>query len=84
MANQWFTPRSARLLIPRIKPVAERICRLYRCLESRRPRRIKSDARVDPTYFRLLLELIDALDPQVRDKIYADNARALIPSLPAR
>ena len=57
MSRILFTPRSARRIIAELKPVAERMCRTYRSLEACRPPRIASDQRVDPTYFRLLVDL---------------------------
>jgi hypothetical protein len=84
MAQRLFTPRSARKLLPEIRPLAERVCRLYRCLESSRPRQVASDARVDPTYFRLLVDLNHSLDEIGRFGARVRNPRTGLVDFPAR
>ncbi len=73
MTQRLFTPRSAREALARLRPAAERMCRLYGVMRRKRPRRIVTDQPVDPAYFLLLKRLraeIDAIHgsgAQVKD-----------------
>jgi hypothetical protein len=73
MRQLLFTPASAERALATIRPVAERMCRVYRALEARRPARPRSDQPVDRTYFELLNELhivlarLDACGVKIRD-----------------
>lgn len=62
MPDRFFTPRSARNKLGELRPVAETICRLYRTMELKRPRRITAEQPVDPEYFALLRRLHEGLD----------------------
>ena len=62
MRQQLFTPASAARALETVRPVAERICLVYRALEARRPIHGGSDRPVDPAYFRLLAELYGMLE----------------------
>ena len=70
MSKRFFTPRSARSALGELRPVAERICRLYRAMESRRPKRIGPEQPVERGYFSLLKQLQKGLD-----KVRASGAR---------
>jgi hypothetical protein len=61
MSDRRFTPDSARQALVKLRPAAERMCRLYRRLERRRPGRIVPEQRVDPLYFSLVERLHRAL-----------------------
>jgi hypothetical protein len=61
MTQRWFTPMTARRELPKVKPAAERMCRLFRVLQQRRPSRVLSDQRVEPAYFTLVQQLHAAL-----------------------
>ncbi len=73
MGESLFTPASARKALGSIRPAAERLCAVYRELQGRCPRHIRSDERVEPAYFCLLRELhaymaaIAAQGAKVRD-----------------
>ena len=59
-SNAIFTPRSARSALRDVRPVAERIRRVYRSIERRRHGRgqpIQPDGPVDRRYFALVAEL---------------------------
>jgi hypothetical protein len=84
MPENCFTPRSARKLLREIRPFAERVREVYRALESRRPRRIACDARVDPIYFRLLLDLRRALSEIGRCGARVRDPREGVVDFPAR
>jgi len=57
MQESCFTPASARRALLAIRRAAERSCEIYRQLESRCPRAIGSDERVEPGYFSLVQQL---------------------------
>jgi len=57
MPDNFFTPASARKALPAIRRAAERLCDIYRKLESSCPRSICSDERVEPAYFSLVQQL---------------------------
>ena len=73
MSQRFFTPASARHALSKLRPVAERLCKLYRAMELTRPKRVSPEQRVDSDYFCLLnqlqagLEAIRASGAQVKD-----------------
>ena len=73
MSQRWFTPRSARQTLARLRANAELMCRLYRTMERTRPRPVVPEQPVDRAYFLLLsrlhaeLEQIHASGAQVKD-----------------
>ena len=79
-----FTPRSARRVLAEIRPVAERMCRIFRSLEERKPRRIASDDRVDPTYFRLLIDLCGTFDRIGKTGVQVKDPREGLLDFPAK
>jgi len=79
-----FTPSSARRALTEIRPVAERMCRLFRSLEQRKPRRIASDNRVDPVYFRLLVDLCRSFDRIGRSGVQVKDPREGLLDFPAK
>jgi hypothetical protein len=54
MGESLFTPSSARKALDRIRPAAERLCAVYKELQDRCPRSVRSDERVEPSYFSLV------------------------------
>jgi hypothetical protein len=63
--NAIFTPRSARSALHDVRPVAERIRRVYRSLERRRDGSgpsVQVDGPVERRYFALVMELNRLLD----------------------
>ena len=57
MHQSCFTPASARKTLQVVRRAAERLCEIYRKLESSCPRSIGSDERVEPAYFSLVQQL---------------------------
>jgi hypothetical protein len=57
MSETYFTPASARKTLRAIRHAAERLCEIYRTLESKSPRSVESDEWVEPAYFKLVEEL---------------------------
>lgn len=84
MKRTLFTPNRAREVLHRIRPVAERVCRVYRQMETRKPESVMPDEPVDRGYFRLLREL-HAMVNRIADEgvVVKDPARGLI-DFPAR
>lgn len=82
--RRYFTPRTARETLDRLRPAAERMCRLYRRLEGLKPGRVRPEQRVDPVYFALLrrlyreLETLRAAGAEVRD---VASGRLVFPSI---
>jgi len=62
MTDRCFTPRTARQMLDELRPAAESMCRLYRLMARRQPRRIAPDQRVDPVYFSLASRLQSTLE----------------------
>ncbi|HKQ63086.1 MAG TPA: DUF2203 family protein [Candidatus Polarisedimenticolaceae bacterium] len=54
MMEPWFTPDSARRVLPQVRPAAERMCRLLQLLEACKPRGVGADQPVSAPYFTLL------------------------------
>ncbi|MCP3979730.1 MAG: DUF2203 family protein [bacterium] len=79
-----FTPESARRTLPRVRPTAELMCRLYAQLSDRAPARIASDQPVDEAYFDLVRELLAALDTLRRHGVVVRDAGAGRLGFPAR
>ena len=84
MPPTLFTPQSARRILVEIRPVAERMCRIFRSLEERRPQRIACDDRVDPTYFLLLIDLCRAFDRIGKSGVQVKDPREGLLDFPAR
>jgi hypothetical protein len=57
MGESLFTPTSARKALESIRPAAELLCAVYRELQGRCPRPVRSDERVEPAYFFLVRQL---------------------------
>jgi hypothetical protein len=83
MLQQWFTPASARRTLRRIRPAVEKLHRLFRELELRRPLKIDSDERVDPLYFSMLDKLTRGLDELDREGLEAGELRQGMLDFPA-
>ena len=83
MAGKWFTPGSARAALVGVRPVAERISRLYRGLE-RHPAEIGSDKRVDPGYLEMVQALRAALSELHEAGVRVQDARRGRLYFPAR
>ncbi len=62
MADRLFTPASARNALQQVRPIAQRMCCIVGELEARRPARIGTDQRVEPSYFSRVRALHRALD----------------------
>jgi hypothetical protein len=60
------------------------MCRVYRSLEARRPQRIASDQRVDPDYFRLLVDLYRLVERLGKAGARVKDPRAGLLEFPAR
>ncbi len=57
MSNPLFTPESARRELRALRPTVERMCRLVREMQRRRPVRIVPDQRVEGSYFAMVWKL---------------------------
>ena len=75
MKHRWFTPASARRTLQHIRPAAERMYRLYREIELRRPLRVGSDQRVEPLYFAMVERLVRGLAALEGAGVRADDLR---------
>ncbi len=84
MAEQWFTPASARRTLASVRPAAERMCRLVRCLEAIRPPAIRPDQLVDRDYFFLVHRLRATLDELERSGVRVSDLRRGLVDFPAR
>jgi hypothetical protein len=62
MSKRFFTPSTARNALNKLRPVAERLCELYRAMEFKRPRPVAAEQRVDSDYFCLLRDLHAGLE----------------------
>jgi hypothetical protein len=80
----WFTPDSARLALPRVAPVAERIRALYRALEARHRSRVESDHRVDAGYFAILSRYAARVDELRRAGVRLGDPRRGAVEFPAQ
>ncbi|HXV77388.1 MAG TPA: DUF2203 family protein [Candidatus Polarisedimenticolaceae bacterium] len=60
-APRWYTPRTARRVLRRIRPTVELLHRLWVELDYRRPDPIGSDLAVDPLYFVMARRLAHGL-----------------------
>lgn len=84
MPRILFTPASARRVLSQIRPVVEKMCRTYRRLEQRETGPIASDRRVDPGYFRLLVDLGRSLEQIGAAGARVKNPREGLIDFPAR
>lgn len=55
MPHKLFTPRSAREALDKLRADAEKMCGLFKALQSRHPETTASDTPVEPQYFSMLL-----------------------------
>jgi hypothetical protein len=83
MANRWFTPDSARRALVRLRPAAERMCRIYRGLEQH-PAEIGSDKRVDAGYLELVRGLHEVFGELVRAGVRIQDIKSGLVDFPAR
>lgn len=84
MPQRLFTPMTARRELRRLKPAAERMCRLFRVLEQRRPARVLSDQLVDPAYFTLVQRLHAALQEINSHGVHVRDVQHGLLDFPAR
>lgn len=83
MNCRFFTLPAARRTLRRIRPTAERLHRLYRELDRRRPPEIDGDSRVDPLYFTMLRRLVVGIARLDREGLKADDLRRGVLNFPA-
>lgn len=79
-----FTPNSARRELQRVRPAAERMCRLYQELERRKPEGLDSDQSVEKSYFHLLLHLYTIIAEIGRHGVRVRDVRLGSLDFPAR
>jgi hypothetical protein len=84
MSDRWFTPDSARQVLDELRPVAERMCELYRDLEDRRPRQILPEQPVERVYFSLVQRLQQLLSRIHRSGARVKDLRRGLLDFPAR
>jgi len=84
MSDRWFTPASARRTLQCIRPTAERLYRLYREIELRRPPRPGSDQRVEPLYFTMVERLVHGLAALESTGVRVDDLRHGMLDFPAQ
>ena len=82
--NPHFTPASARVALRDVRPVAERLCRVYRAMEQLGSRAAAPDERVDPAYFLLVVELHGALDNLASLGVQVKDLRSGLCDFPSR
>lgn len=80
----WFTPASARRALGRVRPAAERMCRIYRRLEREAPGTVRTDSPVDPIYFTLILELEASMNEIDRSGAVVVDPRRGVVDFPSR
>jgi len=80
----WFTPTTARRALQQIRPVAERVCALYRALEVRQRSSIESDQRVDSGYFAILARYAARVEELRRHGVRLRDPRCGALDFPAR
>lgn len=83
MNGRFFTLPAARRTLRRIRPTAERLHRLYRELDLRRPPEIDGDTRVDPLFFTMLGRLVEGIARLDREGLKADDLRRGMLDFPA-
>jgi hypothetical protein len=83
MSERWFTPASARRTLRRIRPVVEKLHRLFRELEYRRPAHIGCDDRVEPLYYSMLEKLVRGLEELRGEGVRTDDLRQGMLDFPA-
>jgi hypothetical protein len=84
MGESLFTPASARKALENIRPAAERLCAVYRELQGRCPRSVRSDERVEPAYFSLVRQLHAFISAIVAQGAKVGDLRRGIIEFPAR
>jgi len=84
MCHEWFTPRSARHALEQVRPIAERLCAIYRELEKSAPGSVASDQRVEPDYFDRVRRLHVALGRLDRLGVMIKDLRRGLVDFPAR
>jgi hypothetical protein len=82
MIETWFTPATARRVLPNLRPTAETLYRLFVEMESRRPDPA-ADSRVDPLYFTMLEALLRGLGRLRRAGLRVDDLRHGMLDFPA-
>src|SRR6185369_8447745 len=83
-AMPTFTPRTARVALVALRPVAEHVSRVARIMAGMRPKQRLSDARVDPEYFGLLTALLGALETLRSAGVCIQDPAAGLLDFPAR
>lgn len=83
MSRSTFTPESARNALRSLRPAAERMCGLYRELESRRPPRIAPEQPVERAYFTLVAGVHAALAEIRRGGVRVGDMRSGALDFPA-
>jgi len=84
MEPRWFTPRTARRALVRIRPLANRISRLYRRLEQSCPPRVAGEQPVAPSYFSTLQRMKRLTDELERRGARLRDPRLGLVDFPAR
>jgi hypothetical protein len=84
MSQTWFTPTSARVALERVRPVAERIRRLYRALEQHHPPAIGADQPVEAGYFTILARYAQRVEQLGRHGVRLGDPRDGAVEFPAR
>ena len=84
MHRVWFTPETAQRILVLVRPAVDDLLRIYHEMERRRPDRVRPDGRVDPTYFRLLVDLCRTLERIGRAGVQVKDPREGLLDFPAR
>lgn len=84
MRERMFTPDSARLALHKLRPTAERMCKIYHTLEAKRNGPIVPEQRVDPAYFGLVERLHRALGEIHECGVQVKDVRSGLLDFPAR
>jgi hypothetical protein len=84
MSDTWFTPSSASAALERVRPVAERIHRLYRALELYHPGAIGAEQSVPAGYYAILARYAERVEQLSREGVRLGDPRHGAVEFPAR
>jgi len=84
MQPRWFTPHTAGRALVHVRPLAERIRRLYRRLEQTRPARVSTEQPVAPAYFSILRRMQRLIGELDRGGVRLRDPRLGLVDFPAR
>lgn len=84
MTCKLFTPVSARAALERVRPAAERMCRIYRAMKRASPAPPGGDRPVDREYFTLARSLVGTIQTLTRAGVRISDPGSGLIDFPAR